>query len=85
MDYTISTSGIQVTKFPKNLSWAIFIITSCTISNLQPSFEGLKKTCKHIDVLWDTCLWEMTEFWLIKNELLKFHEVLPLWPIILCG
>lgn len=53
--------------------------------NLQPSFEGLMKTCKHINVLRATYLWEMTEFWLIRNELLKFHEVLPLWPIILCG
>ena len=64
-------------------SLAIFIIKSYTIPNLQPSFEGLKKTHKHMNMLRDICLWEMTEFWILRNELLKFHEVFPSGPLFL--
>lgn len=81
MNCIISKSGSQATKIPEVVSLAIFIIKSCTFSNLQPSFEGLKKTCKHINVRRDTCLWGMTELWLIRNELLKCHEVLPSGPL----
>lgn len=85
MDYIVSTSRTQATKIHKDLSLAIFVIKPCTIPKLQPPFAGLKKTCKHINVLRDTCLGAMTEFWLPRKELLKFLEVLPLWPIVFRG
>lgn len=62
MNYICSVLGSQATKIPKHLSLAIFYNKICTIPNLQPSFEGLKKTCKHINVLRYTCLRGMTEF-----------------------
>ena len=77
MDYVISPSGTRATEIHKDLSLAFFIINSYTIPNLQPPFEGLKKIHKHMNMLKDICLCEMTEFWILRNELLKFHEVFP--------
>lgn len=60
MNYIRSVLGSQATKIPKDLSLAIFYNKICTIPNLKPSFEGLKKTRKHINVLMHTCLCGMT-------------------------
>ena len=44
-----------------------------------------KKTHKHRNMLRDICLWEMTAFWILRNELLKFHEVFLSGSLFFCG
>ena len=36
-------------------------------------------------MLRDICLWEMTAFWILRNELLKFHEVFLSGSLFFCG